>query len=130
MARISKKKFKEACKGSAGVQTVIAKSIGVTRGAIFLYLKRHPEMRKFLDEEGDKLVDIAEHNIHKEIVAGSIDDSWKLLLNSKRGKTRGYGQRQEFDVSDQRRIEILRANNGINKVETKPKAGTSSAGPK
>lgn len=97
MARITKKKFKAACTGSGGVGTVVAKAIGVTRGAIYHYLEKHPEMRKFLDEEGKKIIDVAEHNVDKEIVAGNIDVSQWALTNRKEGKARGYGPRQEME---------------------------------
>ena len=99
MTRINKKNFKEACKGSGGVQTIVAKAIGVTRQAISIYLKKHPEMRKFLDEEGEKIMDVAEHNIDREIVAGDIDVSQWALTNRKRGKARGYGLKQEVEHS-------------------------------
>ena len=130
MARITKKKFKQAVKGSGGVQAVIAKAIGVTRQSLSTYLKKNPDLKGLLDEEGENIIDIAELNIQRKIVEeGNTDDSWKILLNSKRGKARGYGPRQEFDISDQRRIEILRSNDGINKVETEPETGTSTGNP-
>jgi len=97
MARITKSKFKEACKGSGGVQTVIAKAIGVTRQAIGLYLKKNPDLRKFLDEEGEKIIDVAEHNINKKIVEGDVDVSQWALTNRKKGKIRGYGFKQEIE---------------------------------
>ena len=97
MARINKKKFKEACKGSGGVGSIVAKTIGVTRGAIYHYLEKHPEMRKFIDEEGEKIMDVAEHNIDKEIVEGDIEVSQWVLLNRKRGKARGYGPKQQLE---------------------------------
>lgn len=99
MARITKKKFKEACTGSGGVGTVVAKSMGVTRGAVYHYLKKHPDMKKFLEEEGEKIIDVAEHNINKKIVEGDVDVSQWALTNRKRGKVRGYGHKQEMEVT-------------------------------
>jgi len=100
MSRINKKNFEAACKGSGGVGAVLARALGVTRQAIYIYLRRHPEMRKFLDEEGEQILDIAEHNIDKEIIAGNIESSMWALLNRKRGKARGYGPKQEIDHTD------------------------------
>ncbi len=97
MARISKKKFKEACTGSGGVQAVVAKAIGVTRQSICIYLKKNPDMKQLLDEEGEKVMDAAEHNIDRDIVAGDIESSKWALTNRKRGKERGYGQKQEVE---------------------------------
>ena len=130
MARITKKKFKEACKGSGGVQAVVAKAIGVTRQAVGLYLKKHPDMRDFLESEGEQIMDVAEHNIDKKIVEGDIDSSQWALVNRKKGKARGYGSRHEFDVSDQTtRIIIERADNANDKMETKSKTGTGTGSP-
>ena len=130
MTRINKKNFKEACIGSGGVQTIIAKAIGVTRGAITKYLNKHPEMRKFVEEEGEKIVDVAEHNIDRDIVAGDVDSSKWALTNRKRGKVRGYGAKTELDVKDERtRIIIEKADDANNKMETKPKAGAGPDSP-
>lgn len=97
MTRISKAKFKSACKGSGGIGAVVAKSIRVTRGAVYHYLKKNPDMRKFLDEERKQVMDVAEHNIDKEIIAGNIDVSQWALTNRKEGKARGYGTKQEIE---------------------------------
>jgi len=114
--RITKGRFKEACKGSGGVQAVVAKALGVTRQAIGLYLKKHPDLRDFLDNEGEQVMDVAEHNIDKKIVEGDIDASQWALVNRKRGKARGYGTKQELNVSDDRtRIIIERADDENNK---------------
>jgi len=97
MTKINNKKFEAACKGSGGVGAVVARVLGVTRQAIYIYLKKHPEMRKSLDEESQQILDIAEHNIDKEIMAGNIEASMWALLNRREGKARGYGQKQEME---------------------------------
>ena len=132
MARITKSRFKTACKGSGGVQAVVAKALGVTRQAVGLYLKKNPDLRDVLDNEGEQVMDVAEHNIDKKIVEGDIDASEWALVNRKRGKARGYGTKQELNVSDDRtRIIIERAKNENNndKVGTEQKTGTSSGSP-
>jgi len=97
MTKINKKNFEIASKGSGGVGAVVARGLGVTRQAIYIYLKKHQEMREFLDEESQQILDIAEHNIDKEIIAGNIEASMWALLNRKKGKARGYGPRQEME---------------------------------
>jgi len=97
MIRINKKNFEVACKGSGGVGAVVARVLGVTRQAIYSYLKRHPEMKEILDEESQQILDIAEHNIDKEIIAGNSEISMWALLNRKEGKARGYGPRQVME---------------------------------
>jgi len=94
MTKINKKNFEKACKGSGGVGAVVARALGVTRQAIYIFLKRNPEMREFLDEEGQQILDIAEYNIDKEILAGNVEISMWALLNRKAGRARGYGSRQ------------------------------------
>ena len=56
-------------------------------------------MREFIDEEGEKIMDVAEHNIDRDIVAGDVDSSKWALTNRKRGKERGYGHKQEMEVT-------------------------------
>jgi len=97
MTRINNKNFGAACKGSGGVGAVVARILGVTRQAIYIYLKRHPEMKEVLDEESQQILDIAEHNIDKEIIAGNIEASMWALLNRKEGKARGYGLKQVME---------------------------------
>ena len=98
MARINQKTFKEALKNSGGNQARIALKLEVTRQAVGLYLKKKPKMRELLEHEAEMVIDIAEDNIDTDIVVHKDIDSskWKLS-NSKRGKARGYGQKQEVE---------------------------------
>jgi len=95
--KIIKKKFKEACKGSGGVQAIIAQRLGVTRQSLSTYLKKNPELIEKVEEELDIIIDIAERNIDREIIAGDVEISKWALLNRKRGKARGYGPKQELE---------------------------------
>ena len=129
MARISKKKFKAACRGSGGVGAIVAKAIGVGRSEISEYLKKHPEMRKFLDEEGERVIDISENIVDDRIINQRDLDTakWKLL-NSKKGKARGYGSKQELEHSGKVfDVNIQEVKNGedSSKPEVKQKAETS-----
>jgi len=54
-------------------------------------------MKGILDEESQQILDIAEHNIDKEIIAGNSEISMWDLLNRKEGKARGYGPRQVME---------------------------------
>lgn len=134
MAKVNIKTFKEALKNSGGNQARIAEKLEVSRPAINQFLKKRPKMRELLEEEAELVIDIAEDNIDIDIVVHKDVDSskWKLL-NSKRGKARGYGQKQELDINDERtRIIIEKADDDNNKVETKSEAGASpgtSTGP-
>ena len=99
MTKITIKTFTKALEGSGGNQSTIAQKIGVTRGAITIFLSKHPKMRELLNTEAERIIDVAENVIDADIVKGKNIDSakWKLL-HSKRGKARGYGPRQEMDL--------------------------------
>ena len=100
MTRINQKNFKAALIDSGGNQSTIAKKIGVTRGAITHFLNKNPKMRELLEIEAERIIDVAENVIDHDIVTNRDVDSskWKLT-NSKRGKARGYGFKQEMEVT-------------------------------
>lgn len=103
MARITQKTFKEALINSGGNQARIAEKMEVTRQAIGLFLKRNKGMRELLEEEADRLIEWAEDNIAVDVmVHKDIDSSKWLLTNSKRGKNKGYGAKQELEHSGER----------------------------
>ena len=131
MTRITQKTFKAALIDSGGNQSTIAQKIGVTRGAVNIYLSKNPNMRELLEIEAERIIDVAENVIDHDIVTNkNIDSSKWKLTNSKRGKARGYGAKTELDVKDERtRIIVEKADDANNKMETKPKAGTSTDSP-
>ncbi len=103
MARLNKKTFKEALIDSGGNQSIIARKLDKVRSTITMYLNKHPKMRKLLETEAERVIDVAENIVDKEIVTNKDLDTakWKLT-NSKRGKARGYGQKQELEhIGDQ-----------------------------
>jgi len=107
MTRINQKKFKEALKDSGGNQSTIAQKIGVTRGAITHFINRNPKMRKLLEIEAERIIDVAENVIDHDIVKNkNIDSSKWKLLNSKRGKSRGYGPKTEMEHSTGKIFEV------------------------
>ena len=69
-----------------------------------MFLKRHPEMRIELNEEADRLIEWAEDNVAMSVmVHKDIADSKWLLTNSKKGKSRGWGAKQEIEHSGEER---------------------------
>ena len=127
MAKVNIKTFKEALKNSGGNQARIAEKLEVSRVAVNQFLKKRPKMRELLDDAAELVIDVSEDNIDTSImVHRDIDSSKWKLLHSKKGKARGYGVKQELDIKDERtRIIIEKADDANNKMETKPKAGTS-----
>lgn len=115
MAKITIDKFKKACKGSGGFQAVVARALGVTRSAICHYLKKHPDLKELLSQEAEYILDMAEHNINKEILAGNIKVCWWALLNRKEGRARGYNPKKELEqIGSSTRFNLIEKSNEEN----------------
>lgn len=99
MTKITVESFKKALKGSGGIQSKIAAKLDVTRGAVSIFISKNKKMKKLLEEEAEKIIDMAESNVFKDIADGNVDTSKWKLTNSKRGKERGYGFKQEIEHS-------------------------------
>ncbi len=97
---ITQKAFKNALEGSGGNQSTIAKRLGKVRSTITMFLNKKPKMRALLDAEAERIIDVAENILDFSITNDKDLDSakWKLT-NSKRGKARGYGPKQELEHS-------------------------------
>ena len=98
MGKLNQKTFKEALVDSGGNQSIIARKLGKARSTITMYLNKNPKMRELLEAEAERVIDVAENIVDSEIVTKKDLDTakWKLI-NSKRGKARGYGAKQELE---------------------------------
>jgi len=105
MAKISVNKFKAALPKSGGVRAVIAKTLGVDRSAVTLYLQRHPELLPLLEEQSDVIDDMAEYRLFEKIVAGDLN-AIKFRLSTK-GKNRGYVTKEEEDFQGMDDVKIV-----------------------
>ena len=104
MARITQTTFKEALINSGGNQARIAEKLEVGRSAVSMFLKRNKGMRELLNVEANRLIEWAEENVAMSVmVHKNIDDSKWILTNSKLGKQRGWGQKQEIEHSGEER---------------------------
>ena len=63
MSKINITKFKKACEDSGGIKTTIAKRLGITRRWLYLWLEKHPEMEKLIEEESEIVLDMAENKL-------------------------------------------------------------------
>lgn len=128
MTRITITNFKEAIKKSGGNQSIIAKRLEVTRGAITQFINKYPKMRDLVNIEGEKIIDAAENIIDSSITNKQDIDSakWKLL-HSKRGKSRGYGLKTEVEHSGEMdnkiEVEIIRVNKNEDDDESSDNRG-------
>ena len=94
MTRITIRNFTKAANKSGGIQTIIAERLGVSRAAVSLYVAKTPEAKEILEQEFEKIVDLAENTVFSKISKGDLKAS-ELLLKTK-GKTRGYIEKQEI----------------------------------
>jgi len=121
MAKLNQKTFKEALIDSGGNQSIIARKLDKVRSTITMYLNKHPKMRKLLEAEAERVIDVAENIVDKEIVTNKDLDTakWKLT-NSKRGKARGYGPKQELEHFGEGNIifqEVIKSNKEIKELK-------------
>jgi len=100
MAKVNKKSFTKALVSSGGNQSLIAGRLEVTRGAVHQFLAKNQDMRELLETEAEEIIDVAEKLIDYDIrERNSVDSAKWKLTNSKRGKSRGYGIKQEIEHS-------------------------------
>ena len=121
--KVTIKKFKEAIKGSAGVYASIAKKLGVERSTVTRFLNKHSELGKFVEEEREKMIDLAENKLFLKIK----DGEWKpteFYLKTK-GKHRGYVEKQEIEHSGEidKKLEVILVDG--NEDKQKPDEGSS-----
>lgn len=65
--KINKKKLERATKGSGGVISTISKNLGVHRGSLNRYLKKHPEQKSIVEDERNLIYDLTRHRIYQAI---------------------------------------------------------------
>jgi len=99
MTKINKKKFQEAIKNTRGIITLIAKNLGTTRKAVYDYMEKHPKCKQLLNEEREKPFDMAESVVFQKLNEKDIKAAEILLLKHKKGRERGYGEKQEVEHS-------------------------------
>lgn len=94
---MSKKKFKEAVLDSGGVITTIANRLNVQRKTVYEWLVKHPEMKEYIEQETEKILDMAEISLFSQVKDKDLGAT-KYLLSTK-GKNRGYIEKQEKELS-------------------------------
>ena len=100
--RVRIAKFLKAVENSGGIQSVIAKRMGITPTSLCEWLKRNPEFYKYLEEEDNKRVDTAITTITKDL--GNIETAKWFLLKYKKGREKGYNDKPETQVNVQNNL--------------------------
>lgn len=90
------KRILKAIKGTAGIKTVIAAKLGVSRWTIDKYEKKYSTVAKAIEEEREEMLDKAESVIHNQILAENEDTSKWFL--ARKGRERGYAEKTEQKI--------------------------------
>lgn len=105
----------EAIKGTGGIQTKIAEKLGCHRHTVRKYIEDYVTVRLAYEDECEQPLDISESivlgniNILAELqkrtgeIVDSSDAKWYL---TKKGKGRGYTERQEITGADGGSLDI------------------------
>jgi len=96
MVKITKQGFINATRNSGGIQSVIAKRLGVGRSTITEYIHRHAWTNKHIFQAEEEINDLAETKLIENIDKGELR-AIEFRLKTK-AKNRGYA-----DTSDTQR---------------------------
>jgi len=139
MTKITKTLFKEALNVSIGTQTDMAKRLKVACSTMTEFLQKNKDMKELLEKKRSLNVSLAEDVIFKQLKFSDpknkssgerIRQNAAQFILSRLGRNKGWVEKQELDIKDERtRIIIEKANDENNKMETKPKAGTGPDSP-
>jgi len=103
MGKLNKKKFRKAVVDSGGIISTIAHRCEVARNTVYKFVEHHPDMKDLIDDETERILDLAENKLFSKVSSG---ESWaiKYLLSTK-GKKRGYIERSELGGPDNGQLE-------------------------
>ena len=89
--------IKDALEKAGGFMSVTAEMLGCTRKTIYNYLDRYPELKEVCEDIREKYLDMGESELLKKIKKGSTPEL--IFFLKTRGKSRGYVEKQELDIS-------------------------------
>lgn len=108
-ADTNKKALLTALEKSFGVVTTACRNANISRQTFYNYYKDDEEFKKACDDIGEIALDMAESQLHKQILEGNT--SATIFYLKTKGKKRGFIERQEFTGADGDRlfeIEIIK----------------------
>ena len=94
---IKKETLINALEQSLGVVTVACKKADIPRSTYYKWLKEDKEFREQVKQIENVALDFAESQLHKQIADNST--SATIFYLKTKGKSRGYTERSEFDVT-------------------------------
>lgn len=102
------KDYKKAIEGSLGIQTNVADVLGIDRSAVTLFIRDHPEVKVWLEQERTKIVDKAEKVLVNQLEfsdfknptgAEGVKHKASTYILSRLGRDRGFGDKTEIEHS-------------------------------
>ena len=129
-APVNKPKFTEnemaGALGKAGTITGASLMLGCTRGTVYEYIKKFPELENAIKDAREMFCDVAETALFKNLKKGQAASVHFYLRTQ--GKGRGYTERTELTGRDGHAIDITNqaANNFDNAMASKLKAATAT----
>lgn len=88
----------------------MATAFGVTRSAVYDYIKRHPTLKRTTDDAREKLVDDAESALHAAVLS---KEGWAVCFTLKTlGKDRGYIEKHQLEQQGSITIKVQYGDDG------------------
>lgn len=95
----------DAIRDSGAIMSTIAKRLGVEWHTAKRWCNSWEATKQALDDEEQKMLDLAESKLFSSIHSGNTQDA-KWLLSTK-GKHRGYSERHEYGVEHSGGVRIV-----------------------
>jgi hypothetical protein len=94
---IAENEYVQAINEASGLITVAARRLGCSRQAIYDAAKKYNSVAEAIQDNREKIIDLAEGKLYAKINEGDITSIIFLLKTL--GKKRGYIERQEVDAT-------------------------------
>lgn len=95
--KYNKNKILKAIKGSYGNITTVANELSCERKTVYEWLKKYPYLSIAIEDEREKIFDLAENKLVAKIKKGS--ESMIALALKTQGKKKRYVEKQEIEHS-------------------------------
>lgn len=90
-------KFIEGIRDTGGLRSQIAENLGCSEATVYTYIREHPEIQKALEEEENRILDMAEGALFSLIQSGDTSAIFYYLNN--KGRKRGYGVSNKYGLA-------------------------------
>jgi hypothetical protein len=88
--KIKTSAFLKHVKDSGGILLIVAKHLGVERQSLYLWLNKNPTFWQYVQQERQKITDIAESKLISKLNDGEVWAIKYVLGSHVIGKSRGY----------------------------------------